>query len=339
EGTQTIVTAVTIEGAKELRESDLPKPSLVVKKPFNPQLLRNDLVALQSYYADRGYAEATVTQHVDTTPDKSGAAVTYAISEGQKIKVDEVIVRGNSYTRTKVVLRESELAQGDPFSYSSILEAQRNLYRLGIFQRVEVQPEQAGTSLAERNVVIQVEEGKDLTVSGSLGFSSGIQSSDNKISPRGSVLIAHRNLFGTGRYLGLEGIYGTTDTQAFLTYREPFIGPFNVPVQLTLFQSDDATRKETRIRQRGLFIEATKVAQLQTRWSIRYEYRISECIQGEVCDAAAGGTPIPGVDKSQQNIKIASLTPTFFWDRRDDAINPHRGFFTSASVEYAFPLF
>jgi outer membrane protein insertion porin family len=38
------------------------------------------------------------------------------------------------------------------------------------------------------------------------------------------------------------------------------------------------------------------------------------------------------------NIQISSITPTFFWDRRDDVVTPHRGFFTSASIEYAFPV-
>jgi outer membrane protein assembly factor BamA len=33
------------------------------------------------------------------------------------------------------------------------------------------------------------------------------------------------------------------------------------------------------------------------------------------------------------------VTPTFFWDKRDDPLNPRHGFFTSASVEYAFHQF
>jgi outer membrane protein assembly factor BamA len=44
------------------------------------------------------------------------------------------------------------------------------------------------------------------------------------------------------------------------------------------------------------------------------------------------------LDPSLRNIQISSITPTFFWDTRDDILDPHRGFFTSASVEYAFPL-
>jgi outer membrane protein assembly factor BamA len=109
---------------------------------------------------------------------------------------------------------------------------------------------------------------------------------------------------------------------------------------VTVYQSDDNTRTETRIRQRGTSIEATKVANYRTRWSLRYDYKISDCIAGTVCESLDSPTdPIPGLDRSLANIQISSITPTFFWDKRDDVLNPRRGFFTSASVEYAFPLF
>jgi len=261
------------------------------------------------------------------------------VAEGPEIKVDQVIVRGNTYSNSSVVLKQADIDKGDPFSYTSVLEAQRNLYRLGIFQRVDVQPEQVGTSVSGRNIVISVEEGKDLTVSGALGFTSPMGSSIGRASLLGSVTVAHRNLFGTGRYLGFETIQTQNRSRqdTFLTYREPFVGPWQIPVQVTIFQSD-ALRRGAHLRQRGTFIEGSKVAQLQTRWSVRYEYRISDCLiesPGDVCDQALHAL-LPGIDRSITNIRISSITPTFFWDRRDDSLDPHRGFFTSTSIEYAF---
>ena len=340
EGPQTLLTAVKIEGNEQVPTDDLPQPALEIGKPLNPQIVREDLVRLQTFYADRGNAEMQITPRVDVTPDKTGAVLTYVIAEGPKTKIDEVVVRGNTYTDTNVVERKSDLDTGDAFSYTSILEAQRNLYRLGIFRRVDIQPEQAGTTAADRNVVISVEEGKNLTVSGSLGFT---KQSDTPLSLLGSAAISHRNLFGTGRFLGLEVVKSRDQrNEAFLTYREPFFFKWNVPVQLTVFQSD-TRRPRAHLVQRGTFIEATKVARFQTRWSARYEYKIGECVEEgdpteDLC-AAAKTAILPGIDREVTNIRISSVSPTFFWDRRDDTINPHRGFFTSASIEYAFKLF
>jgi outer membrane protein insertion porin family len=341
EGPQTILSSVTVEGNDKFK-AGLPALKLRAGAPLNPQLLRDDLIALQTFYGDRGFSEVQVSQRIDPSADNTAARLTYVVSEGPKVLIDDVVVRGNTYTHTSVIDRKAELSKGEPFSYTKILEAQRNLYSLGIFQRVEVQPQQAGTDVGTRDVVIQVDEGKDLTVSGSVGVSSGTDSEDRKFRLRGSVSLAHRNLFGTGRYLGLEMVGGTLDQQAFITYREPFIFDYDIPVQLSIFRTDDKTRSDARILQQGTSIEASRIARFQTRWSLRYEYKTSECrvvTPLDLCSLASAVTPIPGIPREQQNVQISSLTPTFFWDKRDDPLNPRRGFFTTASAEYAFPLF
>ena len=342
EGPQTLLAAVNIEGVDREHHPDAPKPQLVAGAPLNPQLVHEDVIALQTYYANAGHTEVQVTPRVDTSEDKTSATVTYAIAEGPHVDVDEVIVRGNTYTDRDVILRRANVDPGDPFSYTSMLEAQRELYRLGIFQRVEIQPEQAGTSVSDRDVVIQVEEGKNLTLSGSLGLRverAQDRGAGTELHERVAVAAAHRNLFGTGRYLGLEIVGSSEEQEAFLTFREPFISRWNVPLQFQIFQSDDSTRRGTRIRQRGLSIEASKVARQQTRWSLRYEYKISECLDSPLCTDIKNRVPVEDFDPALLDIQISSITPTFFWDRRDDIIDPHRGFFASASLEYAFKLF
>ena len=341
EGPQTLLTEVTVEGNQEIPIDDLPKPQLAQGEPLNPQLLHEDVVAMQTFYANRGHVEVEVAPRVTLSADKTQGSVVYSITEGPYVSIDEVIVRGNTYTDRDVVLRKSDLRPGQPFSYTALLEAQRELYRLGIFQRVEVQSTQAGTAVGNRDVTIQVEEGRNLTLSGSVGLRverEGV-GKGTALHERVAVAAAHRNLFGSGRYLGLEIVAGREEREAFLTYREPFIGRWNVPLQFQIFQSDDGTRQGTQIVQRGLSIEASKVARLQTRWSLRYEYLNSTCEGDELCDRLRENKPINTLDPELRAIQISSITPTFFWDTRDDILDPHRGFFTSASIEYAFPLF
>jgi outer membrane protein assembly complex protein YaeT len=350
EGPQTLITDLHIEGNEKIVTDDLPRPQLAEGEPLNPQLLHDDVVALQTFYANRGYVEVQVSPRVTQSEDLTSATIAYVIAEGPQVNVDEIVVRGNTYTDRDVVLRRSDLQPGQPFSYTALLEAQRELYRLGIFQRVEIEATQTDTTVADRDVVVSVEEGRNLTLTGSIGLrmERGDQGEDDEddgddggtqIRERLAAAVAHRNLFGSGRYLGLEVVYGGDEREAFLTFREPFVSRFNVPVQLQIFQSDDSTRPGTQFLQRGTSIEALKVARLQTRWSLRYEYRISECRGGNLCGRIKDGLPVENIDESLLDIQISSISPTFFWDTRDDIIDPHRGFFTSASIEYAFPLF
>ena len=340
EGPQTLVASLAVEGNEQFDADALPARKLSEGEALNPQLLQDDIVALQTFYAQRGHVEVQVTPRVELSDDRKRATVTYVIAEGPQVNVDDIVVRGNTYTDRDVILRKSGLEPGRPFSYTSLLEAQRELYRLGIFQRVEVQGRQAGTAVSDRDVAIRVEEGRNLTLTGSVGIRAerGQQDSGMQVNERIAVAAAHRNLFGTGRYLGLEGVFSRNEQEAFLTYREPFVSRWNVPVQFQIFQSDDSTRAGTQILQRGASIEAAKVALLQTRWSLRYEYKISECRSGDLCTTIDEGLPVEDLDRSLLNIQISSITPTFFWDTRDDILDPHRGFFASASVEYAFPF-
>jgi outer membrane protein insertion porin family len=343
EGTQTLVSDVIVEGNEKIPAERLPELQLRVGDPLNPLLLRNDLVALQTHYSDLGYVEAQVTHLIEFTPDKSGARLRFRIAEGPRVRLDEVLVQGNSYTQREVILKKSRLQRGDPFSYRSLLEAQRNLYRLGIFQRVELIPQPGGTAVAERDLLVQVDEGRNLTVSGSVGWNEAEGLS-------GSAAISHRNLFGTARYAGIDALYAEKRRRYAASYQEPFIFGYDIPVQLTLFKGEEEREPAdgfVNFDRLGTFIEATRVVGEQTEWSLRYEYRLVECVvqnpaqpdPRDLCAKVTSDLPIPGLPREDQEIQISSVSPTFFWDRRNDPINPTRGFFASASVEYAFPLF
>lgn len=336
EGPQTIVASLAVEGNEQIRSERLPSLELKEGEPLNPQKLTQDVVRLKTFYGDRGFVEIQVVPVLDFSDDRTRVQIAYQITEGPRVTIDEVVVRGNSYTESDLVLRKAELEKGEPFSYRQLLEAQRNLYRLGIFQRVDLLPQQAGTSLSTRDIVIQVEEGNALTVSGSLGYST-------EEGARGSASVSHRNLFGTGRYLGLEGTISQRVERFVLSYREPFLFRLNIPTQLTVFQREELRADEkAKIESLGTFVEATRVIPRDVRLSLRYDYRIVECVvqqTGDLCDLATGTLPIEGIPREDQEIEISSITPGAFWDRRDDAINPSRGFYSGASLEYAFPLF
>jgi|GEM_PF-292433 len=335
EGPQTKVTGITYEGNEQVQSKDLPKLLLKEGAPLNPQLLTTDILNLQTFYANRGNVEAQIAPHTEFNAGHTEVVLSYRIAEGPKVEVSDVVARGNTYTHSKVILKKAHLKKGQPFTYQALLEAQQELYRLGIFQQVQVNPEKTGTSTSERDVAIQVEEGKALSIAGAIGYST-------EQGARTSVSISHRNLWGTARYLGLEALVAQREDRFFLTYREPFVGPLDMPVQLTLFQSGQNRLDQFEIRRRGLFVETSRVVHERSRWSLHYEYRVVNvaCLSGKNsnCQDQIVQGRIPGLLREDQNIQISSLTPTVFWDKRDDAIDPHRGFVASTALEYAFPL-
>ena len=71
EGPQTLISDVSIEGIQQVEPKKLPKPALKPGAPLNPQVEQNDVVALQTFYADRGNAEVQVKAREDVSPDKT----------------------------------------------------------------------------------------------------------------------------------------------------------------------------------------------------------------------------------------------------------------------------
>ncbi|MGH9457417.1 MAG: outer membrane protein assembly factor BamA [Thermoanaerobaculia bacterium] len=331
EGPRTIVSEVRVEGNESYARDRLPTLDLDPGDPLDPRLLYADRIRLMTFYGDRGHIEVQVSQDIDYSDGRTSAAVTYQISEGPPVDIGQVVVRGNTYTETDVILNQAQLETGDPFSYRSRLEAQRELYRLGIFNRVDIFAQDAGATVGTRNVVIDVEEGNALSLGGSLGFS-------DEFGGGGSVSLSHRNLFGTARFLGLEARYFEQEQRYLLTYREPTIFDSDIPLQITIFQSDEH-RRGVRFERIGTFIEASRVLAETFRWSLRYEYRRVDCTEVDVNDPDFLPCGDPASPIEEREVEISSITPTVFLDRRDDQINPTDGWFASSSLEYAFPLF
>lgn len=332
EGIQTLVESVSVAGADTMAD-ELPELLLTSGEPFNPQELNLDLVALQTFYADRGYIEIEVTPELEWSEDRSLASVRYEIIEGPLVRFGAVAVRGNTYTDTDVILGKARIESGEPFSYRALLEAQQRLYRLGIFRLVDLDPVDSGTAENVRDILLRIEEGTNLTVTGSIGYST-------EDGARGSAAVAHRNLFGTGRYLGLETTISQRLNRYVLNYREPFIFGYDLPTQVTVFKEDELRADEkAKIESLGTSVEMTRILRDQFRWALRYEYRVNQCVSGELCELATGNIPIEGLEPEDQEIEISSITPSVFWDRRNDAVNPSEGFYVGSSLEYAFPLY
>lgn len=328
EGPRTMVTEVRLEGVERFEPKRLPELSLEAGEPLDPLMVFADLLALRIFYAERGHVEVQISPRYDLTDDRTGAVVTYAVAEGPSAEIKDVVIRGNTFTETEVIDRQAKIEKGEPFSYMTLLAAQRELYRLGIFQRVEVEAAESAASAGDRTVVIEVEEGRALSIGGSVGYSG-------ERGAGASFSLSHRNLLGTARFLGLEARKFEREERFLLSYREPFIGEWDIPVQVTAFRSEEE-RSGRHFERLGTFVEASRVLGETVRWSTRYEYRRVDC--EELIDARVPcGDPSSPIE--EREVSISSVTPNVFWDRRDDPLNPFRGMFASASLEYAFPLF
>ena len=100
-------------------------------RPFSRRVLRIDAHRIQSYYASRGYLEATVVDSFAV--NASGRVEVYLIIiEGPQFRLGEIIATGNHLFTTDWIRQFVGLEPGEPYNpvlFSNRLDDLRNLYK------------------------------------------------------------------------------------------------------------------------------------------------------------------------------------------------------------------
>jgi len=168
EGVQYDIGESSITGLTRYSEDDvksrsnLPEAGTVAgEKELNDAAHRVE-VAVGS--GDLGLADTHVAvRRVPTDEDASTVNIVYKVEEGVPVVINEVKIRGNDYTKDKVIRREIALAPGDRMLADRAERSQKRLENLDYFSRVRyyLEPTDLGKDAngAEyRDLVYELEE-------------------------------------------------------------------------------------------------------------------------------------------------------------------------------------
>ena len=335
EGPRARVAERTLEGNEHVGAAILEK-SLVVHPgdPFNPNAVRADVGTIQGYYRDHGWSTASVRGDYELSADKTQVHLVYRIEEGPRAFFGKTIVRGNARTDIHRIRRLITWKEGRPFSDTDLLDTQRNLARAGVFRRVDVRPEPPDPGSQNRNVGIDIQESRPISVLYGAGYQYAPDAAQNRNDPFAVAGVSYNNLFGKMLSAGVEGqiaISGRFRLQ--LTVRDPYFLGRDLRYTGLLF----ATREPIQnvdIDRVALVNEVAKYYGKYLRVAMRAEYQRIRPVNPQDLSTIEQ-TNFPRFD---QPINEATLGPNFLYDRRDDVIDPHHGYYLTAGVKRAFPI-
>src|SRR5208282_831958 len=139
EGPLVRVRNLEIEGARLVSERELrglinTQPG----QPYSEATITDDREVVLNDYFNRGFP-AVQMESTAKYADASHAwmDVVYEIHEGAQEFVGKVLVSGVRYTKPRIVQRAVVIHEGAPLSQERMLQSQRNLYDLGIFNEVQ----------------------------------------------------------------------------------------------------------------------------------------------------------------------------------------------------------
>ena len=180
---------------------------------FALNVMQDDIKKLTDFYADYGYAFASVTPQTKRSEDGEHLDVRYMIDKKQKVYIRRVKTEGNTRTRDNVILREMRLGDGDLLDGAKIRRSNERLTRLRYFSAIDTALEPTGNP-GEVDVNVRVKEDQTGSVMGGVGYSSY-----NKFGVTASI--EERNLFGKGYNLSLTGFTSARSTSLDLSFINP----------------------------------------------------------------------------------------------------------------------
>lgn len=210
-------------------------------QPFSLATLSGDRDAVLGYYLSNGFDKARI--EVSQKPEKDNPTKTdigYNVTEGEQVLIGKVLESGIHYTRPKVVEDQVKVHAGDPLDQSALLETQRNLYNLALFNEVNAAVQNPSGDAEEKNVLVQITEAKRWDVTYGFGFevqtgvpscgmyctqvgTTAAQQGKAGGSPRVSLDVSRINLRGSDDSVTFHGDYGLLEEVATVTFQNPHL--------------------------------------------------------------------------------------------------------------------
>ena len=313
--------------------------------PYRVDELDAAVVRLRRRYDDAGHPDARITcRAIEVGPDAPAFAPdpVFDIVEGSHQKVGEIHIAGNVITRDEVIRKALTVEPGAPLSRGDLQASQTRLYGRGIFRSVSIEPEppeddagpgsaapSAGAAgsppdgasqdapppegIVERDLRVSVRELPPVTQVFGIGY-------DSEEKLRGQYEISNRNIFGGGRYVGLQARASDLQQRGTLSYREKGILGGSYDILASAF-GENEVRPSFDVRTVGSSIQVSRRFTRATR--TLYRYSLKDVNLSDTSATFEGPT-----------LRLSSIAASAVHDTRDAPFDPSRGHSLSGEVQF-----
>jgi outer membrane protein insertion porin family len=347
EGEQQRVHWVELAGSEKIEQAKLTSLlNTAAGQPLSPESLAGDREALLTYYLSRGFdqAQVDVTQAeaaTDTNKDMSQVDITFHIHEGEQVFLRRVLITGLHYTRPQTIAHGITMKEGEPLDETALLDTQRNLYDLALFNEVNPVIENPTGQEPRKTVLLQTTEARRWDISYGGGFElqtgtvNGAASSTPNgrvgASPRGVLEVSRINLFGRDQTVSLRGNLGLLEQRVDFVYQYPHLfGDHNFNFSFTAGYNNSqdvvtysASQLEGSLRLTEKFNGEHELLSKANTFIYQFVYRRVKVNQNSV------QLPTDEIPLLLEAVRVGGPSFTWIRDTRDAPLDAHRGTYTS----------
>lgn len=322
EGEPVILTNIDLRFEGELSEKiqeEIKKAiPLEVDKTFSPNGYQQTKGVISEILSNNGYPKSDIEGEALVNRREKWARAKFVVKPGLIYKFGVIKVEGNERVASYIIEREAEFKEGQTFSLSKVNQTQANIFQLGLFRSVVIDPVyNDDEQIADIAIVVKERKQGSVKIGGGFG-------TEDKL--RGQVIWTQRNFFGGGRRLEVSA------KASFITQRfeasviQPFIVGRNSELSGTInFQRDDVPSFKGRS-----FL--TSAALTKDFWKY-YSVFGSLNLQFSNIEDSATRTP---EERSRENFFLTFINLGFERDTTDNILNPTKGTVISTGLESSF---
>lgn len=317
---------------------------------FQGELIEKSIDAMTFTAGTGGYANVDIRPRIDRDAANKVVNITFEVNEGPRVFVERIDIVGNTRTLDQVIRRELRVSEGDAFNRVLLDRSRARIRSLGFFKNVEIE-EREGSEPDRAIVEVKVQE--DTT--GELAFAAGFSSTDNFLF---DISVSERNLRGRGQFVRLRASTSSRRQQVDIRFTEPrFMGrDLAAGVDIFTLRTDYLDESSFENQSTGLGLRASFPITDTTGLGLTYTLRLDDTEVADLlvdlnldgddltvspADVVEQCSPLVPISQrpllcDQEGSFVTSVFGyAFNWDRRNDPIDPTRGFDFSLRQDFA----
>ena len=282
--------------------------------------------SVREFFSSRGYVDTRV--QTSTYPDETHPAtlnIVFTVKEGALARVRNILIRGNTSTKDKVIRREILLNPGEIYNGVLAERSQKRLKNLGYFS--DVRNYDVAVDEKTRDLVYELEEQS----TGSMMFGAGFSSVDHliglfEISQSNFDISNFRNFRGAGQKarLSLQASSDSTDIEA--SFIEPWFMDRRLALEVTGFLRNRSFSEYDEQRG-GLTVGLSKHIPWVGRVGLSYtiqQVSMDDVIKDQFYLADDPETPYTFTQEDDSYL-LGSARLSWTYDTRDNPMIPQSG--------------
>jgi outer membrane protein insertion porin family len=296
------------------------KPGVI----YSPTLVEADIARLERQAIRDGVDFMRVEPRITRNERDLTLDIEFVLSRGERIFVERIDIEGNTTTLDRVVRRQFDSVEGDPFNPREIRQSAERIRALGYFETAEVNAREGSTP---EQVILDVDVVEQPT--GSLNFGGSFSSSDG---PGIAISFAEQNFLGRGQSLFLN----VSTAEEARRYGFRFVEPallgrdvsFALEADFSETTSSFSTYDSDRVRlQPSLTFPVSENGRLQ----VRYFAEQTEMIARDPVENGA----IIATDIAAGELLTSAIGYEYSYDTRRTGLDPTAGVLFRFSQDFA----